>query len=106
METKLEKSKRLNSLITPIEERKLKLIDKRIAHLDEELDIKSRLGFNVIDPNYEYENHPDYLLHMIKSFELTIEEEKLNLDYAKLNIARDMETREQEIQFLEDAQNE
>ena len=106
METKIERLKRLNLQQTAGEDKQIVLINERLSHLENELAIKSKLGFKKCDPDYEYENAPEFLEHMKKSFELTIKEEILRLEQALEQVDNSRRTRLEEIEYLESAANE
>jgi hypothetical protein len=91
----MELNEKIEKRTEALQKKQIEALKKRMEFIDTELEIKTKLGFKKVNPDYEYENHPDYLEHMKNGFKLTVTEEKLKLQSMIDNILNDMDNREE-----------
>ena len=68
------------------------LYERKLKHLDDELTVRMTLpydnGFRRIDPEWEYENTPEYIAHQKNNLEIAVMEEKIKIMCALNTIER------------------
>jgi len=93
MESRNELNEKIEERTLQWEEEKLKLLNEREKYLDKEYEIRSKLSFKKVEPDFEYENAPEYLEHLKEGLKLTIIQEKLNIMTEKIRIYNDRDER-------------
>ena len=63
-----------------MEEKEMEYLQRRKEFLDKELALKQKLGLKRIEPEFEFENDPEWLEHLKESLAFSIEHEKLQID--------------------------
>ena len=85
-----------------IEKMQLELLEKRREAALNELDIRSKLSFKMVEPEFEYENEPSYLAVRKKALEIAVEQELIDIQ----NNIDKIELRKLEREEFEKKQNE
>jgi hypothetical protein len=61
------------------EDKMLSYLNNKMEHLDKEFEVKKKLGFKKLNPDYEYENAPEFHAHMLETLRINVEEEKIKV---------------------------
>ena len=90
-----ELTEKIETRLRATEDRILSLLEKRLEFLDREEEIRLKLSFKKIEPDFEYENDPFYLQHLREGFKLTVEEERISIQKTIDGIYNDREQRKE-----------
>ena len=71
----------------------LKFLDEKEKYYEEEYNIRKKLSFKKIKPDFEYENAPEYLKHLEKGLYLNLIEQKLAIMRERHKIFNDRDER-------------
>jgi len=62
------------------EDKMLSLLNSKREYLEKELEIRSKLSFNKVKPDFEYENEPEYLEHIKAGLKISVDEQLLSIE--------------------------
>lgn len=95
----------IEKMLIDEEQTLLDFYEKRLAHLQRELEVKQDIGvegFRKIEPTFEYEKDPRYLDHMMDTLKVSVEEEIVKVKTSINSIHRKRLQREEQKAMMED----